>query len=139
MFANSYNRLSPITRSVVNAFVGFFVYGCWAIGVNLMHGRESAIKAGLVQGVYSFLLTFVMTLLIESVFSVVHQKSGRRFLAAMLTITVTCLIVFSGSWFVNYLAGTPEIFNTVILGYILGGAYSVGYTLLLAKEAAKVY
>ena len=99
-----------------------------------MHGRESAFKAGLVQGAYSFLLTFVMTLLIETIFKALMKILHHKPVVAGLTIMLTCAMVFSGSWYVNYLAGTPEIFNTVILGYVLGGVYTLVYTVVMAEQ-----
>ena len=52
------------------------------------------------------------------------------------TVVVACSVVFSGSWIVNVAAGTPEVFRTVILGYIVGAFYSVSYVLGLAKIEA---
>lgn len=105
--------------------------------VNLMHGKESAVKAGLVQGIYSFILTFFMTLLLEYIYQRVRKLLRVEAIAIAATVFGSCSIVFSGSWFVNYLSGTPEIFNTVILGYIVGGLYSIIYTVGLARETVE--
>lgn len=135
MFTQSYTALSPLKRSLVSAVIGFFVYGTWAIAVNFMHGKESAIKAGITQGLYSFTLTFFMTLLIETIYKVMMRLSPNKLVAAAATVVLCCTVVFSGSWYINYLAGTPEIFNTVVLGYVLGGLYAIAYTIVLAKDA----
>lgn len=129
-----YKRLSTLQRSLISALIGFAFYGSWAIFVNFMHGKESAIKAGLVQGVYSFILTFFMTLLLEAIYLRALKLVKAEIVAIIVTVVISCSIVFSGSWLVNYLSGTPEIFNTVILGYIFGGLYSIVYTVGLAKE-----
>lgn len=129
-----YKRLSTLQRSLISALIGFAFYGSWAIFVNFMHGKESAIKAGLVQGVYSFILTFFMTLLLEAIYLRALKLVKAEIVAITVTVVISCSIVFSGSWLVNYLSGTPEIFNTVILGYIFGGLYSIVYTVGLAKE-----
>jgi len=130
----TYNQMSPLKRSLVNALIGFLVYGGWGVLVNLMHGQDPAIKAGLVQGSYSFVLTFIMTMLMESVFGYLYNLSKHDILSASGTVVLTCGLVFSGSWFVNYLADTPEIFNTVILGYVLGGLYSLFYVVVLVQQ-----
>ncbi len=129
-----YKRLSTLQRSLISALIGFAFYGAWAIFVNFMHGKESAIKAGLVQGGYSFILTFFMTLLLEAIYLRALHFLKSELAAIVITVVTSCTIVFSGSWLVNYLSGTPEIFNTVILGYIFGGLYSIAYTIGLAKE-----
>lgn len=130
-----YKRLSVVQRSLISACAGFGFYGSWAIFVNFMHGKDSALKAGLVQGAYSFLLTFFMTLLLEAIYHRAHRMTGGEKAAIGLTVVLSCTLVFSGSWLVNYWSGTPEIFNTVILGYIFGGLYSLVYTIGLAKES----
>ena len=135
MFTKSYTALSPLKRSIVSAIIGFFVYGTWAMAVNLMHGKESAIKAGVTQGLYSFTLTFIMTFLIETIYKAMMQVMPYKVIAATSTVVLCCVMVFSGSWYINFLAGTPEIFNTVILGYVLGGLYAIAYTIVLAKDA----
>ncbi len=138
LLVDFYKRLTAVQRSLISACVGFAFYGSWAIFVNFMHGKESALKAGLVQGGYSFILTFFMTLLLEAIFHRALRFLGMQMLAILLTVFVSCSIVFSGSWLVNYLSGTPEIFNTVILGYIFGGLYSMAYTVGLAKETSNL-
>lgn len=134
LIVDFYKRLSAVQRSLISAMAGFAFYGSWAIFVNFMHGKDSALKAGLVQGAYSFILTFFMTLLLEAIYSRAHALLKSQVLAIATTVLISCSLVFSGSWFVNYLSGTPEIFNTVILGYIFGGLYSIVYTVGLAKE-----
>ena len=135
VISDFYKRLSPLQRSFLGALLGFAFYGGWAVLVNLMHGKESAIKAGLVQGIYSFILTFFMTLLLETFYLQLRKVVNAERSAVCLTVLVSCSLVFAGSWYVNYVSGTPEIFNTVILGYVFGGIYSIVYTLGLARQA----
>lgn len=132
---NFYKRLTPLQRSLVGALFGFAFYGGWAMLVNLMHGKESAIKAGFVQGIYSFILTFVMTLLLETLFYRMKASLNSDWLAGAAAVFMSCTVVFTGSWLVNYWSGTPEIFRTVILGYILGGLYSTIYATGLVRQS----
>lgn len=111
----------------MSAFAGLFGYGVWAYLVNSMHGAEAAMKAAFVQGGYSFALTFVMTLIIEALYRVTVRWLGANRRAQAATVFVTCVALFSSSWWVNAMAGTPEIFSTVILGYIIGTIYTVSY------------
>ena len=125
--------LSPFQRSIASATAAFLFYGGWAFLVNSMHGSMIALKAACVQGGYSFTLTFVMTVLVEGLFRVVSKLSVSAALVNWATIVLTCVIVFTTSWMVNVVAGTPEIFKTVVLGYIIGGIYTVTYVFGLAK------
>ncbi|NNC99249.1 MAG: hypothetical protein HKN85_03615 [Gammaproteobacteria bacterium] len=130
----SFSRLQPLQRILLSAFCALIGYGVWAYLANAMHGYVAGIKAAAVQGSYSFLLTFVMTLLIEAFYRQISRFNFREIVSKYLTIVLTCAIIFSTSWWVNALAGTPEIFNTVILGYVVGGLYTIGYVFGLSAE-----
>ena len=131
-----FNQLNAPQRSAFSAIMGFFFYGAWAYSVNQHHGMDAGVKAGIVQGSYSFALTFSMTMLLEGMYLFASRLFTSKKLVCTLTILVCCAIVFTGSWTVNYLAGTPEIFQTVILGYVIGGVYSIIYVLNLARQQA---
>ena len=134
----SFSKLSPLQRSMTSAFSALLAYAAWAYMMNFEYGFGPAIKAAAVQGGYSFLLTFVMTLLIEALYRFVCRIVKTESLINFLTWLITCSIVFSGSWWVNVIAGTPEVFDTVILGYVVGGAYTLAYVFgLSAKERMK--
>lgn len=122
-------RSGGLIRSVVSALLGFLAYGGWAFYVNYMHGLEAATKAAFTQGSYSFTVTLVMTLLMEYLFRLLSHPTLRFF----ATFFGTCAILYSTSWGVNALAGTPEIFMTILPGIIIGTIYTFGYTLSLAR------
>lgn len=128
-----FHRFSAVQRSIISAAAGFFFYGGWAYLVNSSHGHWVALKAACVQGSYSFVLTLCMTLLLEGMFKVMSRWFENRLVINWVTIVTCCALIFSGSWIVNLMAGTPEILQTVILGYIIGGAYSASYVYGLAK------
>lgn len=129
-----FSRLTPIQRSAFSAVWALFGYGAWAYLVNSMHGAAAAIKAACVQGAYSFVITFFMTLLIEALYRGIALVFAHGKLTKTLTVLVTCSIIFSTSWWVNAMAGTPEIFGTVILGYVIGGIYTSSYVFGLARD-----
>ena len=54
-----------LLRSLASALAGFFVYGGWAWWVNATHDEAMGLRAGLLQGSYSFALTFGSTLLMD--------------------------------------------------------------------------
>jgi hypothetical protein len=99
-----------------------------------MHGALVAAKAAGVQGSYSFFITLAMTLMLETIFKFLRKLTGRPIISAMATVVFSCAPVFIGSWMINVAAGTPEVFKTVILGYVLGGAYCSSYVIGLLKK-----
>ncbi len=130
-----FSLLSPLHRSTLSAVAALMFYGAWAFGVNFMHGSAAALKAACVQGTYSMMLTAVMVLLIESLYRLMSRISKIEDLVKWCTIIVSCAIVFSTSWWVNAMAGTPEIFNTVILGYIIGAVYTIAYVYGISRNS----
>jgi hypothetical protein len=128
-----FQRLSPIQRSLFSAAAGFVFYGGWGYWINYSYGQMVAIKTACVQGGYSFLLTLCMTMLLEGIFRFNSKVLSATNLINWSTIVICCAIVFSGSWAINVAAGTPEVFRTVILGYIFGGFYSISYVFGLAR------
>ena len=127
MITALFSRLSPLQRSLLSALTGFVFYGTWAFWVNSPHGVAAGVKAACVQGSYSFSLTLVMTLLVESNYRLWSRFFRGQILIQSSTVIVTCGIMFSTSWIINAMAGTPEIFKTVILGYVIGGIYCFVY------------
>ena len=129
-----FDRLSVAQRSFIPSAVGFLFYGFWAFLVNIMHGPAPAVKAALVQGSYSFLITLGMTLMIETMYRFFVKLTACYWLSAVATVALSCAPVFIGSWMVNVAAGTPEIFETVILGYVIGLIYTSSYVYGLTKK-----
>jgi len=133
----SFANFSPLQRSLLSAFGAFIVYGGWGYYVNSDHALQVSFKAGFVQGSYSFLLTLMMTVLIEAIYSLISRYVKTKKLSKVMTILITCLLIFSTSWWVNVLAGTPEIFNTVILGYVFGGVFTISYVFSVLGENSR--
>ena len=129
-----FQTFTPLQRSIISGLSGLFFYGGWAVFVNWKHGIAAAIKAGCVQGSYSFILTLTMTMLIEGMFKINSKVFNKTILVNWSTIIICCAAIFSLSWGVNFAAGTPEILRTVILGYIVGGIYSISYVHGLARS-----
>jgi len=129
-----FQSFSALQRSLISAISGFFFYGSWAVYVNWSYGMLAWLKAGVVQGSYSFVLTLCMTLLLEGMFKVNKRLFKKIQLVNWSTIIICCTAVFSVSWGINAAAGTPEILRTVILGYIIGGIYSTSYVYGLSRS-----
>jgi len=105
-----------------------------AVFVKWQQGVLRGCNAGVVQGSYSFVLTLCMTMLIESVFRISSKVFNREHFVNWSTIIICCAAVFSVSWGIHAFVGTPEILRTVILGYVIGGIYSITYVYGLARS-----
>ena len=120
-------------RSVAAATAGLVGYGLWAAYANAAHGGETALRAGLVQGSYSFLLTLVMSVATEWIY---RWFAGLP-LRAMWTIAAVAAALFMTAFAVNAAAGTPEIIATIAPGFAIGTFYTSVYVMALARGQAK--
>jgi len=134
MLSSIFSQFNAIQRSLISAFVGLFGYGAWAFTVNYSHGSVAAAKASIVQGGYSFILTWIMTLLVEGLFQALSRIIKNDPVIRLITATTVCGVIFSTSWWLNIMAGTPEVFKTVVLGYIIGGLYTFSYAFGLSSQ-----
>lgn len=119
-------------RSLGAALAGFLVYGGWAYYVNMSHGEFIGLRSGLLQGGYSFILTFLTTLLMERLY---RSFASHRF-PALLTVLVTGVLLFTVPCIIHSIAGTPEILMTVLPGFLIGMVYTTLYTLSLRRLLA---
>ena len=106
--------------------------------MNIMHGPLVAFKAAMVQGSYSFVITLGMTLMLEASYRTLSKLTGWYQASAVASVIICCAPVFIGSWMINVAAGTPEVFRTVILGYVIGTVYSSTYVSGLLKHRRKI-
>ncbi len=121
---------SPLVRSLLAGLAGFLAYGGWAVYANWSHGETIAYRSGLVQGSYSFLLTWVMTLVTEWLFA---KLANVPFRVALLMCMVMP-ILFATAYAINYAAGTPEILMTIIPGFVIGSTYTLVYVIGLERQ-----
>lgn len=114
---------SPLLRSTLAGCAGFVVYGSWAVYANIDHGDMIGVRSGLVQGTYSLVLTFLMTLLTEWLFA----KLGAVPLGPSVVTGTVCVMLFTTAYGIHALVGTPEILMTILPGFIVGSAYTAIY------------
>lgn len=105
------------------------VYGGWAVFANADHGAAVSIRAGLVQGTYSLVLTFLMTLVTESL----HAKLGGTALGNVAVVGIVCMILFVTPFGIHMLNGTPEILMTILPGFLIGCVYTAVYVVGLHR------
>ena len=121
---------SPLVRSVLAGALGLVAYGGWAVFANYDHGIAVALRSGAVQGSYSFALTLTMTLLTEWLHGTLSSPRWR----APMTIAVVCALMLSTAYGIHAVAGTPEIWMTILPGFAIGCVYTTVYVAGLGRE-----
>jgi len=116
-------------RALVSALAGFAGYGCWGYWVNMSHGWQSGLKAGLTQGSYSFVITLIYSGLIEWMYAKTENK--------ILTTVLCSSTVILTSYLIHALVGTPEIVATIAPGALIGSIFVYGYASVLASAVTK--
>jgi len=124
-------KRSPTARSLLSATAGFIGYGAWAAIANYSHGVEAALMAACVQGTFSFVITLILTGLMEGLYR--HCKTAKY--GGQITVVITCSILYISSYGINFIAGTPNIIYTILPGAIFSTVYVVGYVATLKKLA----
>ena len=120
---------SAFARSLFAGLAGFAGYGAWAWYANLDHGDFIAMRSGLVQGGYSLVLTFLMTLVTEILYLRFH---GIRY-AHLVSTALISVILFVSAYSIHMLVGTPEILMTIFPGWIIGTIYTFFYIVGLKR------
>jgi len=111
-------------RSLAAALAALIGYGAWAWFANSAEGDGAAGKAALVQGGYSFVLTYVMTYVTEWLYC---YTGGRGWLTTFLSSILLLVSAYS----IHRLAGTPEVAMTIAPGYFIGTVYTAFFVAYL--------
>ncbi|MFK7915669.1 MAG: hypothetical protein AB8B93_17260 [Pseudomonadales bacterium] len=124
--------LSPIQKSLISATAGALLYGGWGYYANSSAGTEMAMRTGIVQGSYSFVLTLSMTLLLEWGYGLL----GRTRNGAIVTLAIVSGLMFSTAYALQYFAGSEAILMTILPGYVVGTIYAATYLGALHRSPA---
>ncbi|MEO0973249.1 MAG: hypothetical protein AAFX85_09150, partial [Pseudomonadota bacterium] len=118
---------SPWIRSAVAASVAFTCYAAWALWANRTHPPDARHLAAVTQGLYSALVTLLLTTLVEWLYRGHLTRTWR--LTRCILGSVVLLVVSSVA--VHTVAGTAELWLTVLPSWIFGSAYAVLYAVTL--------
>lgn len=111
-------------RSLFAATAALIGYGGWAWYANSSAGDAAAGKAALVQGGYSFILTFAMTYVTERVY---WYTGGRVWLTTLLS----SILLLASAYGIHLIAGTPEVGMTIAPGFVIGTVYTAFFVVYL--------
>ncbi len=106
---------TPLSASIA-ACIG---YGIWSAFCNWSHGIKTAISAFLVQGSFAFTSTLLLSVL---AITLMRKLSDARFTKS-LTFLICYIFIATIPASLHWLAGTPEIFASILPGLIIGSAY----------------
>jgi len=96
-------------RSLLVSAGALLLYGAWAVFANRAHGGTVALRAGLTQGLVSFLTTLTLATLMEAV-----HKRLRPGAQAILGTVAAATALAAGFGIALHLAmGTPEILRSL--------------------------
>ena len=121
----------PILRTYGPAVAGFVGYGSWAGYANAAHGLDIALRSAVVQGGYSFVLTLSTTILMQRLYQSLANVPHR----GLMVTLITCSALLSTAYGINWLAGTPEIWMTILPGFAFGSVFTAFYIKGLSKLA----
>jgi len=116
-------------RILVPPLMGLLFYGTWAFWVNSEFGHAAAFRAAATQGAYSFTITLLLALVVEWLFVLFKSMPWRQCWVGI----IACLSLYSTSWGVNALTGTPNILWTILPGAAVSSVYTVFYIITLSK------
>ncbi|WP_045859462.1 hypothetical protein [Teredinibacter purpureus] len=124
-------RASPSwVRALTSALVIGSFWSAWAAYINADHGSAAQLNAAFAQGSVSFVITFFMTILLETLFSLCRHPYAR----VIIPIFGTMGIVIIVTTFAHVIMGTPEIINTMAAPCIAGTVYCSVYVFKLTRQ-----
>ena len=102
-------------------------YGLWAVFANFEHGIHAWSTAGIVQALYAFFATLSVSKVAHWIF--LKCKCGLRGISLGFVASFIVMLAFPFS--IHSVAGTPDIWETITPGLILGSFYLMGYLISL--------
>jgi len=109
---------------------GFVLWGSWAFYINSQVSTLAGIKAGIVQGLFSF----VSTLLVISILSKLYNHFKQPLLKLTLPTLLIVLTLSSILITAHTIANTPEIIKTVTPSLIVAILFCSFTTYKLTKQ-----
>lgn len=119
-----------LQRSLLAASAGLLGYGGWAFFVNQSAGAEMALRAAIIQGGYSFILTLSMSFFTEKLFAYLARRLPTLHAPWLTVVLVSATTVWIAIG-IHSINGTPNIIATILPGFIVGMIYTSAYVAAL--------
>ncbi len=114
-----------ITTIAVIGYGGWALYSNWPADGNA-DAQMIAIRAAIIQGSYSGLLTLVNIIVLEAVFLKLNSLLP-CIVNMVATVSIATIAQYSIIIPVHIMNQTPNIFITLLPGFIIGTAFSTAY------------
>jgi len=113
--------------TLLTALAAAIGYGGWAIYANYEHGTQAAVMAGGIQGTYAFFSTLSITHVARWVF----LKYNCAIRGTLAGFTASFIVMLALPLIVHNLAGTQNIWQTILPGLIWGSIYLISFLIML--------
>lgn len=113
-------------RGLLMAAAAMLVQATWAGYANHLHGWQYSIRAALAQGASSFVMTFLITVVIEFLLGALAALAAPMQLLVTFALSVLAMLAMQIG--VHCLAGTPELLLTIAPPATVGTGYCFVYT-----------
>ncbi len=110
---------------LVLSLCALFGYGSWAFYINYQSQADMALPSALIQATYAFVMTYLGASLMAFFHSYGKSKLGR----VTYSVLASNAVLYSFIICIHRLNKTPEILFTLLPGLLIGGVYSILYTL----------
>jgi hypothetical protein len=105
--------------TILASVLAFLIYGAWAAYVNSEYGTAVYVKAGLGQGLYALLATWIMTALTQATF----VKAGADGRALLLAFLAGFAVMLAIPLTIHFFLDTPDVLEAITPGLIWGSGY----------------
>lgn len=124
-------------KKAIITLVAVLGYGGWAVFSNWssehIEMQSIAIRAGIIQGSYSGLLTLITVILLEKLFLSLNTRLPCG-LNMFVTVFTATLVQYSIIIPVHIFNGTPNILLTLLPGFVIGTAFSTAYLVSVKNQ-----
>ncbi len=121
-------------ESVVMGVVAMTFFIIWGLVINWEYGWGARLQVGVTQGVISLVSTLFSAELIRWLVRSGEGRKRRVFYAGM----IGWMIIYGLIAIAHVIAGTPELFLTMLPGLVIGVFFSFGYAFRVSRQLAVV-
>jgi len=120
-------KISANTITFLTALAAAIGYGGWAVFANFEHGMHAWMMAGVIQGAYAFVSTLSITHIARWVF----LKCNCAIKGIITGFIASFIVMLALPLGVHSIAGTPDLWQTILPGLIWGSIYLMGFLVSL--------
>jgi len=117
-------------ESVVMGLAAMLFFILWGLLVNWQYGMGARLQVGFTQGAISLVSTLFSAELIRWLVIKNREVRGRVLIAGLMG----WLIIYSLIALAHTIAGTPEVWATILPGLIIGIFFSFGYAYRISES-----